>query len=243
MREVLFRFLHTCPLNYAEDCHLLGANLDGELFVEEVYGDGWFAQHHFAADGRRLAEVDEAYGAFDVDSIPLPLDLIVPSNRDIDSRWTFSGARVRGLRLEERIADLVQPLTIAEKSYLTNQLCPQVAVPQWLGIASSAPLAVAIVKPDVWLVCRRVQLAYALPHQRMDAEGWPYDYDVATLWLLQSYTPQDGEPPPISSAICAIDGQYLHRPLDCLLAGKRFFVADGGSDGRLSAVHVWATSD
>lgn len=233
------RFLQNYPLDYAEDCRLLGIGQQGDLYVEEIYGDDWFAQHHFAPDGRRIASIDEHYGRVDARSLSLPPTLITPSIRDLDDSWTFVGGRARGLRIEERISDLLQPLSIAERAYLSAQIHPSIAPGQWLGISARLPRAVAHVAPSLLLVCSKVQIAYALLSPAVDAHRMLYDYDTITLFLLQSYDVQVKEKPPVSVSLKEIDGQPLYRPLDCLVFNGRLYVADGGANDRKSAIRVW----
>src|SRR5690606_21763415 len=72
-------FQRTLTLDHDGDCSLLGMSADGTVYVEEIYGDGWLAQHAFAADGTRVASIDEDEGRRDdLRPLALPPDILRP---------------------------------------------------------------------------------------------------------------------------------------------------------------------
>lgn len=232
--------VRTLPLKYNGDCNLLGVTPDQMIYAEEVYGDdGLIAQHEMHPDGTFAQSVDEADGARDaMQPIRLPTNAVKPKTGWHTMSLNFAGPRHRGMRVPERTADLVQPLTIDEKMTFIKRLKLDVPAPLLMGIAESYVLAESdILRPHLYFVCRRVRLALALPEERRDAEGQPYDYDTQVIYAAHFYDRR--EELPNSSLYDALTDAPLHRPMDCLLLDGHLYIADGGSGERLSAIHIW----
>lgn len=233
-------YLTTLPLKYHGDCSLIGVTHDGTIYAEEVYGDeGWIAQHELQQDGTFVRSADENNGAnSNVQPLTLPTGLIKPKTGWHTMGLNFAGPRHRGLRAPERTADLVQPLTIDEKMAFAKRLKLDIPAPMLMGIAESYVLSEAdIVRPHLYFVCRRVRLALALPEEKLDDDGLPYDYETRVLYAAHFY--DRGEELPTAALFDTLTDPPPHRPMDCLLLGDRLYIADGGSADRASAVHIW----
>lgn len=249
---LLLEPLLTVPLLHTGDCSLLGLSDQGQLFVEETYethpaaasgspfsGDLWMAQHIVSQNGQIITTLDEDEGRTTLDT---PLDhglhLARPRRVWATMALNYAGARQRGLRAYERIDDLVQPMTIREKMALAERLALDIPAPMLLGVSESYVLAEAlIVAPALYLVCRRVRIAYALPQPLHDSDNLPYDYDTRLLHVAHLYDARADSPPPLSEALDGCMGVSFARPLDCLAQADRLYVADGGAAGRSSQVH------
>lgn len=239
-----FQHLRTFALQHPSDPGLIGATPDGQVFVEEIYGeDGWLAQGHYDPNGARIASIDEDHGRQpDVKPLPLPDDLIRPARVWHTMRLNFAGPRHQGNRELERVDTVVQPLSIGEKIAVAGHLGLAVPPPLLIGLAESYVLAeTQIVPPGQFVVCRRLRYAYALDSAQMDASGTPIDYDSHVMYVVQSLDLDDDAEQPISNYLGHFAGVELHRPMDCLLVGDRLYVADGGdrAAGRLAHIHVW----
>lgn len=238
-----FEPLTTLPLAHDGDCSLLGVTPDLTIYAEEIYGDdGWLAQRAVTMNGIVRAEIDEDYGRREtVEPLPLPAQLAVPKRVWHAMRLNFSGARLRGLREADRVSETTQSLTPADKFALAAAAKLPVPAPMILGIVESYVLAEALIaSPDVFFVCRRVRVAYALPEPARDTDGQPYDYDSTALYLAHLYQPSAERDLTLEEALRPLAGAAaLHRPMDCLAAYGLLFIADGGSDGMRSAIHVW----
>lgn len=152
----------------------------------------------------------------------------------------FTGARHRGLRSLDRLDDVIHPFTVPEKFALAGMLKLEVPPPLLLGLAESYVLAEAsVISPHLFLICRRMRIAFAFPEERIDDNGQPYDYDTHVLYAAHFYETSSDEPPGIIDSLRGLDGASLCRPMDCLIYGDRLLIADGGSDDRQSAVHMW----
>ncbi len=244
MSKLRFESIATFPLSHAGDCSLLGVGGDGSLFVEEIYGDGWVAQHALSADGTLIASVDEQNGdATDLQPLPLPDDLKQPHAGWHTMPLNFSGPRQRGLREPERVLELVKPLTFAEKLLLHQRYALDVP-PLLLGLAESYVMAEAPLA-GAWLfvVCRRIRVAAALPQPEHDEGGAAYDYDTRVLYLAHLFDRASDEPPTLLDPETDLISPALKRPMDCLVAGDRLYVADGGENERLSTIHIFQTHD
>ena len=169
----------TLELAHNGDCYLLGMSPDNTIFVEEVYGpDDWLAQHAFTLDGQQLQSVDEDDGLrANLVPLTLPNDLIRPQSCHHTHRLNFSGSpRWRGLREYERVGDLMRPLSVPTRMTLGQRF--GIAPPMLLGITESRVLAEALMTPpDLYFVCRRIRIAYALSQPQFDADHQPFDYD------------------------------------------------------------------
>lgn len=231
----------TLPLHHHGDCTLLGVSDDGQVYVEEIYGDGWLAQHVFSAEGDRLMTADEASGENpDPQPLPLPADLVRPQPGWHANALNFAGPRHRGLREPERLAEMIRPISIQERLALDARYALPVAPPLLLGLAESFVLAEApLSPPNLFVVCRRIRLAYALPAPMTDADHEQYDYDTFVLYLAHVYD-RMREPAGITpDTELTLPGTSLGRPMDCLLHADRLYVADGGDETRPACVHVW----
>jgi hypothetical protein len=236
----------TLPLQHSGDCGLLGVSADFTVYVEEVYGqEGWLAQHALTLEGKVLASVDEASGAASqIAPLPLPDDLVEPQRGWHTMGLNFTGPRHRGLRGPERLDDLVHPFSIQEKIAVTKQLALAIVPPMLLGLAESYVLAEAALRPpNLFLICRRLRLAFALPEERTDDEGEPYDYDTRVIHVAHTYDTSAEQEPVLSDVIRELNGGILHRPMDCLIFRDHLFVADGGGGERTSSVQIWQIED
>jgi hypothetical protein len=234
--------LTTLTLQHNGDCGLLGVTPDFTIYVEEVYGEeGWLAQHALALDGSVSASVDESFGTVtQLAPLPLPDTLIEPQRGWHTMGLNFTGPRHRGLRGPERLDDLVHPFSVQEKFALAKQLKLDIMPPMLLGLAESYVLAEATVRaPHLFLVCRRLRIAYALPEERLDAEGEPYDYDTLVLHVAHFFDTAADHEIALSLLLADLQSMSLSRPMDCLITKDHLFIADGGSGERKSAVQIW----
>jgi hypothetical protein len=213
----------------------MGINNTGEVFVEEIYGeDDRLAQYVFRLDGTLIGLYDEGNSAFGK-LVLIPHDLTKPSSVPASHPLNFSGARLRGLREEDRIQDTVQSLTIPEKIALMSKLNLNFSL---IGIAESRVLAEAPLEiPAVTIVCRLVRVVYALPEVRLDNEQLPYDYDTVTLYLAHWYSADHDVD--LSAAIKPFEGRQMQRPMDCIIWKKWLVIAEGGNAAQTSGIHLW----
>jgi hypothetical protein len=235
-----FQYVTSLALAYNGDCTLLGVGADLTLYVEEIYGDeGWIAQRALRLDGTVQDAVDEDLGRNrSVKPLALPDDLTKPQTGWHTMNLNFAGARHRGLRSLERTGELVRPLTIQDRMALTEHL--DIGSPTLIGMAESYVLAeAALVYPMIFLVCRRLRIAFALEEEQVDEQNQPYDYDTTVLYAAHRYDRGDDRLPRLSEILTDLPGVQLHRPMDCLIVQDYAFVADGGAGERNSAVHVW----
>ena len=244
MPQPRFELIASFPLAHAGDCSLLGLDAEGTLYVEEIYGDGWMAQHALCADGTIRATVDERGGEVDhLQPLPLPDDLIRPRAGWHSMKLNYSGPRQRGQREPERVLDLVKPLTFAEKLLLHERYGLD-QPPLLLGLAESYVLAEAPLDgAGLFAVCRRVRIAAALPQPQVDADGLAYDYDTRVLYFAHLFDRDSLDTPALFDPNAGLVSDALRRPMDCLIAGDRLYVADGGDSERLSAVRVFHLHD
>lgn len=236
-------YLRSFDLLYEGDCSLLAVTPELKILVEEIYTeDAWIAQHEFNFQGELLQSVDEKTGA-NTDLTPLA----IPDGSSIpQSAWhtmkklNFSGPRHRGIRESERVGEMVQPLLIQEKMALIKRLELNIAPMLLLGLAESYVLAEAeIQRPYLYIVCRRIRLAYALPEPAYDQEQQPYDYDTIVVYLAHWVDRRNDQEPALIDLINNLPGVVLHRPMDCLVHDDYLFVADGGGANRTSQIHIW----
>lgn len=237
-----FEYLGSLALAHDGDCALLGITPELVVYVEESYGDdGWVAQHALRLDGTVLAQMDEQNGQLEgAQTLPLPADLIAPVPPRHTLTLNFSGPRWRGQRATDRIDEMVYPLPLADRVRLVERLGLGLPPPLLLGIAESRVLAETALSPGNWLVCRRVRLAYALPKQRHNSDGLPYDFDTLPLHLVHTWTASDDSADLLPDTVFSgLPGVTLRRPLDCLAAYGHVVVADGGISEHCAAVHAW----
>ncbi len=232
--------LSTLPLKYNGDCSLLGVTADGTIFAEEVYGaEGWVAQHELRADGTFVRSVDEENGTkAALEPLDLPERITLPKTGWQTMMLNFAGPRHRGLRAPERAADVVRPLALTEKMTLIDSLKLNIMPPMLLGIAESYVLAESlIIRPNLYFVCRRLRIAYALPDVRLDADNQPYDYDTLVLHTAHFY--DCAQEPSLLDLLTDLTTVPLKRPMDCLLVDDQLYIADGGGNDSLNSIHVW----
>lgn len=246
----------TLPLAHAGDCTLRGVYVDDDggivVYVEEMYGaDGWLAQGAIRLDGTWIARVDE--GADDtITPIPLPSRIKTPRGCWSTMRLNYAGPRHRGLRDPERLIDVLRPVGIADKFAVVKQLGLTIPPPLLLGVAESYVLSEAtVLHPDLFFVCRRLRLAYALENERIDADGLPYDYDTRVVHTAHFYDRKTADSePPLIDALTKLTPAILRRPMDCLVVDDLLFIADAArdlgleshddsSDDPPSMIHVW----
>ncbi|NDJ59640.1 MAG: hypothetical protein GYB67_00865 [Chloroflexi bacterium] len=241
MARPILHYVTTLPLAHAGDCSLLGVTPAGTLYVEEIYSEAaWLAQHALNRDGTLVLSIDEDYGAHAVTApLALPVDIVRPQRAWQTMRMNFSGARHRGLRGPERLLDLLRPLTVHDKMTLAALLDLDPTTPL-LGLAEYYVLAeAALAPPNLYVVCARVRLAYALPEAQIDADGEPYDYDTRVWFTAQVCDRTLGDTPSLMHTLADLPSVELHRPMDCLVHANQLYVADGGADDRVSCVHIW----
>lgn len=210
------------------------------IYVEEEY-DGWIAQHAIRPDGTFLASQDEDHGQKVPDHwLQLPPTAHRPTPPRATLRLNFSGPRHRGLREDERIAEAVRPLSIESRMFIAQRISLPVMPPLLLGLAESYVLAETLfTAPDVYLVCRRLRLAYALPARTGD-----YDYDTLEVYAAHFYNcSTDDRELPAEQVFTAWPGVTPRRPMDCMIHDNHLLVADGGTNEHPSAIHVWQIED
>lgn len=231
--------LTTLELKHNGACSLLGVGENQAVFAEEVYGDdGWVAQHELRLDGTFVRSVDEDSGASAIYPLTLPERMYTPKTGWQTMMLNFAGPRHRGLRAPERVIDMVKPLAVSEKLALIDKLKLRVQPGALLGIAESYVLSEAqIVRPSLYFVCRRIRIAYALPDVRLDDSNQPYDYD--TLLLYTAHFFDCTQEPSLIDLLNDLTSVPLKHPMDCLIAERKLYIADGGGDDRLNAIHVW----
>ncbi len=232
---------------------LLGLDDAGRLAVEELYqtpecatdpDEDWIAQFLFDADGTLLTCYDEDCGR-DTASEPLSLTGFIappPVSPDVSHVFNYAGGRWRGLRETDRIPDVLQPLTIAEKLALTARSVPGPI----LGITESRVIAAARIDVDdadhgSWtLGCRRVRITYAVP-LAYDADGLPYDYDTYVLYVAQWADSRNSIlPPPLLTEALTVDLIGV-KPTDVLYDASRarLYVADSGDATQPAAIRIF----
>jgi hypothetical protein len=233
-------YLTTLPLKHNGDCSLLGVTPDSTIYAEEFYGEnGLVAQHELRLDGSFAQSVDEGlHTGEDLKPLTLPTNAARPKPGWHAMTLNFTGARHRGMRVPERIADVVQPLALEDKMAFVDHLKLNVAPLMLLGIAESYVLAECdILRPNFYFVCRRLRFAVALPEVQYDSEQQPYDYETRVVYTAHFY--DRSEELPHAAVFTPLTDEPLYRPMDCLLLGDRLFIADGGEGERLSAIHIW----
>lgn len=234
-------------LAHAGDCSLLGVAPDLTVYVEEIYTeDCWIAQHAIRPDGKWLKSVDEHTGTnTNVQPLPLPNGTVKPQGGWAAMRLNFAGPRHKGMRIPERVMDMVKSVTVAEKMLLTEKLGLNVLPPMILGIAESFVVAEAKLQyPHLYVVCRRMRLAYALEDVLIGRDKHPYDYDTHIFYVAHLYDKEaDGDEIRLDLALEGLPGVKLYRPMDCLITQEHLFIADGGGEAvdnpQKSRVHIW----
>ena len=228
-------------LTHTGQCSLLGISPDLHVFIEELYDDdNAIAQHELDIAGKIINSIDENFGKQAIIPLVLPDGSFMPQPGNITQHLNYSGARLRGLREDERIQQLVRPLSIQSKMQIVDILNLTMPAPMILGIAESYVLSEACVAaPHDYIVCRRVRIAYALPEVQSDPQGQSYDYDSLTLQIAHPYDASSDEPLPPDDAFAGLQGVTLRYPTDCIFTSGYLVVSDGGGDANKNAVHVF----
>jgi hypothetical protein len=235
-------YLTTLPLKHQGQCGLLGVTPDLTVYVEELHGpDERLAQYALRLDGSILQAAEEsADAAIPLHPVTLPPDAIRPQTGKQTTALHYSGPRLRGLRTAERVDDLVYPLPVPLKMRLVQQHGLDIPPPLLLGLAESYVLAEAPLRPpDVFVVCRRIRLAYALPETHLDEDNQPCDYDTLTFHIAHPYDRAGDDDGPLAALANDLPGAPLHQPTDCLICAGHLFIADSGQGDALNAVHIW----
>ena len=233
-------YLTKIPLRHHGDCRLLGVTPALDVYVEEFF-DTWMAQHAFDKAGRLLESVDEAGGqTTHVQPLRLPDDARTPQRVWHTIRLNFQGPRHQGLREPERVQATVRNIPVKAKMQLIEKLNLDMPAMMLLGLAESYVLAeAAIAPPHIFVVCRRIRLAYALPEVQHDTQQQPYDYDTILFHTAHFFDHRAIEPPEIAETLAPLGGVSLNRPMDCVVQSDHLFIADGGTAAEPSVVHIW----
>lgn len=236
----VFRHFITFPLLYEGDCKLLGVTADGLIYAEELYGaDDWLAQHKISMRHGIIESIDELAGQNpDVIPFKLPNTAILPSSKSCCDSLKFTGARLQGMQREDHITEIVLPLSIEDKIELVEFMEWDILPMQIIGIAESVVLSQTRLPDETIMVCRRVRIAYRLAEQ-MEYQGIPYNYDSLAVYMLHEFDPADDELPELVDCLNDMEDVDLLRPMDCLYYDGRLYVADGGEEGDVSAIHVF----
>ncbi|MHB8624885.1 MAG: hypothetical protein ACYDBJ_00390 [Aggregatilineales bacterium] len=231
----------------------LGLDDTGRLAVEKLYqtpecatdpDEDWIAQFMFDTDGTLRACYDEDCGR---DTASESLSLIgfiapPPVSQDVSRVFDYAGGRWRGLRETDRVPDVLQPMSIAEKLGLTARGVPGPI----LGVAESRAVSAARIDVDdadhvSWtLVCRRVRITYAVPLV-YDADGLPYDYDTLVLFLAQWADSRNLLPPPPPLTETLTVELIGVKPTDVLYDARRarLYIADSGDAIHPAAIRIF----
>ncbi len=241
-------------LNYVRNIELLyngAARLRGvlpgtapefRLFVEEIYSeDDWFAHHVLTLGGEHLQTVDERYGENrHAHPIPLPNGTAIPGTVRSTAFLNFAGVRLRGMREAERVAETARALGVRDKLAIIARFGLTFSPMMLLGTAESTVLAEAQIGPELFVVCRRMRVVYALPQPETDRDRQPYDYESLTFYVAHPVTLD--EDPTLETAFAGLPGVVMDNPMDCMAAGGYLLVAEGGSEAQRSRVHLWQLS-
>ncbi|MBZ0295558.1 MAG: hypothetical protein K8L99_23575 [Anaerolineae bacterium] len=213
---------------------------DLTIYIEEVY-DGWIAQHAINCHGEVLASVDEDFGRQPRPTLlSLPARGKKPTPPTVSRALNFHGPRQQGMREDERIADMVRPLSIESKLWLTKKLALSMPPFLLLGVAESHVLAEARLLTDEFVVCRRLRLAYALQQPKIGTDQQPYDYDTLVLYVAHLYNGAANDTElPVEQVFLDWPEVDLQRPVDCLVYQDHLFIAECGMDDKRASVHVW----
>lgn len=240
--KIMLTYQSSIKLPHSGDCHLLGVSPDLKIYVEEIYTeDAWFAQHTLTLDGTLIETVDEDDGKnTEVTPLVVPEGSFKPqSGVQTIKTLNYTGARHRGLRELERITDVVRPFSLQEKMKMVERLELSIIPPLLLGLAESYVLAEAeLQRPSLYVVCRRVRMAYVLPTAQRDENGQLYDYDTHVLYIAHLFD-REQEEVSLLDSLKSLPGTDLYRPMDCLVAQNYLFIADGGGATHHNRIHVW----
>ena len=232
---IQFALQHRIPLRHAGDVSLLAARED-EVWVEETYGDLWVAQHEVHVEVGLVASVDEDEGrAGDLKPLDIPAGAFAPRRAWAALRLNMVGARDHGLRDEDRLNDVLRPLSVEDKFAVAAWL--GVPAPSLLGLAERYVLAeCALAAPDDLLLCLRLRFAVAVP-RHTGADGLACDYVSRVGYVLQRWHVGD-DAPPLEGWLNGLPGAALKRPMDIQRIDDRLLVAEGSEGERAAALCV-----
>lgn len=233
-----FTIEQTYPLRYWGVPYFAGFAPDGTLYLDEVYGDeDWLAR--YALRPTRVFECigDENDGTASRTSIPpLPASIHRPHPPRLPSGFEFGGSRIRGLRAEERIQDLVHPLTAAEKIALASRLRLNLPPPAILGLAERIVRGAAVLPTGGWIACVGMRIAYGLMSPRLGPNGDRIDYDSLWINILMGDTPTDE--PDLVDVLSSPLAAATTNPVDCCLQGSQLYVVEGGINEQPGVLHI-----
>jgi hypothetical protein len=239
----MFEYQTALPLPRPGDVNLLGFSPASErIYVEQMYGDvGWVAQYALNLKGELVAFVAEDEGGSDLAPLILPPDLERPEPGWQTMFLNFAGPRHRGLYGLERVLDMVRSLSIEEKMGLLKTFnIPAAMPPLVIGLAESYVLAEARLEtPDLFVVCRRLRVAYRLNEEQTDTDGQPYDYDTSVIYLTHLVDRSLDYEMTLLDPRFQLPGPALIRPMDCLIFDDLLMVPDAGTDDQSAAIHLW----
>lgn len=241
-RMPALRYHSTIELCHDGDCGLIGIGADFTIYAEEIYTENaWIAQHAIALDGSFIQTIDELYGEVSEVS-PIA---VTENTSKAQPGWqtiktlNFAGPRHRGMRESERMIEMVRPFSLSEKLALVERLALPFAPPMLLGLAESYVLSEAeIERPHLYVICRRIRLAYALPGVELDDQQQPYDYDTQVIYLAHWFD-RRSEEVSLIEALDSLPDAPLYRPMDCIIHGSYLFISDGGGTMQNNRIHIW----
>lgn len=245
---VTFTHLRSIPLFYNEWCGLLGVDERLNIYVEEIYEDTWAAQYQFSFTGELIQRVDERRGQDDsYVRLALPPDIRKPQPARAAAVLNYGGARWHGDLEADRVVDLAVPLSPEERRYLVKMgLQSEEMLPYILGIIHSYVLSEAEVRPNQFVLCRRLRVAYRLSvPQVSDESGAVKNYDSVEFALAQYFDPARPDRPLHASWLGPEAlGVRLNWPMDVIAYGDVLFLADSAYRSRgPSAVHIFRIQD
>lgn len=236
----MLTYNHSIRLHHHGDAYIQGISHDRKVTVDELYGDDDnMAQHIITWDGTFVRSIDVPADASVPKTLELPADATRPTSPQRSRQQDFHGARLRGKRADERIDDLVRPLSLTEKMLLGSHLGLNVPAPMILGIAESVALAEATLSDTHSVICRRWRIVYALMQPQRAANGEVYDYDNVELQLAYIQDWKTSDEADWKALLIGLPGVKLHRPMDALRYEEWLLIADGGAADRHSQIHIW----
>lgn len=197
-----FKHVRSIPLFYDAWCGLLGVDAELNIYAEEIYEDTWAAQYKFSFTGELLQRLDEERGQNPgYTRLELPPGTVTPHSALAATALNFGGGRWHGNLEADRVRDLARPLTPADRQWLVAAGLQRVEMlPYIVGIVDSYVSSEAEVRPNQFVICRRLRLAYvSVPETHRPAPGSHIgdaeNYDSVELALLQQFDPADAERP------------------------------------------------